>query len=341
MSEYSKHDWVTLSCLTALKPSVCSVVPKSGLSHALRSFDGKKINKAREDAGHEMSVKGVSIVTFEDDDYPPSLRTIECPPACLYVKGNISSLTSCEYASVSIVGTRTATPQGMHIARSFARDIAMSHVVVVSGMANGIDSSSHEGALDADGITVAVIGTGLGKLSRKRSLVDRISPKGAVISEFPNMFPGGKWTFSWRNRIIASISQATLVVEAPKKSGALITARNAMEMGKDVMACPGLPGMKSFAGCNQLIKDSAHLADNSCDVLDILGVEPLTGDDVELSESEQEVVNVCQRPMTIDEICEKLNKPPEMVLSVLTVLDLRNIIKKLPGGTYMRSSMND
>lgn len=300
-----------------------------------------KIDKARKDADYELSVKDVKIVTYEDDLYPAVLHSLECPPVCLFIRGNVSSLESCAKVSLSMVGTRTATPQGMHIARSFARDIAMSGVTVVSGMADGIDSSSHEGALDANGTTIAVIGTGLGKMNRKQSLSDRITSKGAVMSEFPHRFPGGKWTFSWRNRIIACLTNATLVVEAPKKSGALITARNAMDLGRDVMACPGLPGMKSFAGCNQLIKDSALLVDISRDVLDILNVKPLSGDEIELSESEREIVNVCENPMTIDEICEKLNKPPEMILSVLTILDLRNIIKKLPGGTYMRSSMND
>ena len=329
---------MTLACLTATKPNVCSILREHGPEHALWSFDRKKIDEAKKSASSELKRENVTIITQDDEIYPVALFNLESPPVCLFLMGDPSSLLNVLKISVSMVGTRTATPQGMHIARSFARDISFAGIAVVSGLADGIDSASHEGVLDSDGVTIAVIGSGLGKLGRKKPLAERIFKKGAVISEFPFNFPAGRWTFSWRNRIIAGLSKGTLVVEAPKKSGALITAREAMMLGRDVMACPGLPGMASFAGCNQLIKDSAMLVDSPADVLDVLGVKSVT-QEIELSDSELEILKVCENPVTLDEICEKLGKPPASILSVLTILDLRNIVKKLPGGIYMKSSL--
>ncbi len=338
MSELSRLDWLTLAILASRKPSICSAVKENSPDSILGSIDKKALSEARKFAEVELRESDSEIITQDDEKYPVALFHLESPPVCLFMRGN-ADLNEVSKNSVAMVGTRKATPQGMHIARSFARDIASSGISIVSGLADGIDSSSHEGCLDADGTTVAVIGSGIGKLtSRKKSFAERIIKKGAIVSEFPDNFPAGKWTFTWRNRIIAALSSAIVVVEAPEKSGALITARKAMELGRDVMACPGLPGMNSFAGCNRLIKDSAILVDSPNDVLEVLGVG-LQSNETVLSDLESKVVAACSNPLTLDELCTALNLPPEAVLPVLTVLDLKNIIKKLPGGTYMRSSL--
>ncbi|MEZ4812357.1 MAG: DNA-processing protein DprA [Caldisericia bacterium] len=331
-------DWLTLAVLASRKPSICSAVKESCPDKILDSIDKKTFNDARKLAEAELRGSESEVITQNDEKYPVVLFHLESPPVCLFMRGN-ADLNEVSKKSVAMVGTRKATPQGMHIARSFARDIASSGVSIVSGLADGIDSSSHEGCLDVDGATVAVIGSGIGKVTgRKKSFAERIMKKGAIVSEFPDNFPAGKWTFTWRNRIIAALSSAIVVVEAPEKSGALITARKAMELGRDVMACPGLPGMSSFGGCNRLIKDSAILVDNPNDVLEVLGVN-LQNNEAVLSDLESRVVAACSNPLTLDELCSTLNLPPEGVLPVLTILDLKNIIKKLPGGTYMRSSL--
>lgn len=337
MSELSKLDWVTVALLAARKPSLCSVIKEDGPSFVLETTEIKKVDEARKLAEIELKKSDI-IITQDEETYPVAFFHLESPPVCLFMRGDVD-LNEISKKSVAMVGTRKSTPQGLHIARSFARDISSAGVAIVSGLAEGIDMSSHQGCLDADGVTVSVIGSGIGKVvKRKSSMMNHICEKGAIISEFPESYPAGKWTFSWRNRIIAALSSATLVVEAPLKSGALITAKKAMELGRDVMACPGLPGMQSFEGCNRLIKDSAILVDSPNDVLDVLGVTQ-TSYEIELSEIESKVVSACSNPATLDEICQDLNLAAEIVLPVLTVLDLKNIVKKLPGGTYMKASL--
>jgi len=283
-----------------------------------------------------LASSAFSIVTQDDKDYPSQLFELEDPPACLFVKGKIP-----EGNSVSIVGTRKTTPLGLSLSRSFGCDLASAGLIVVSGMADGIDQASHNGALDANGKTIAVLGEGFDVLPiHKKKLSEQIVVNGAVISEFPPNFPASSWTYPFRNRIIAALSKATLVIEAPEKSGALITARYALDLHRDILATPGAPGVKSFAGCNKLIKDGARLVDCVEDVLDVFGIENRENLE-QLSEVEVSIVELCNEPCLFDKIADELGLDSNAVMGYLTVLDMKGLVKKLPGGFYLKASFSN
>lgn len=280
-----------------------------------------------------LASSAFSIVTQDDEDYPKQLFELEDPPACLYVKGKIP-----EGNSISIVGTRKTTPLGLSLSRSFGCDLASAGLIVVSGLADGIDQASHNGALDAKGKTIAVLGEGFDVLPiHKQKMIEQIIIDGAVITEFPPNFPAQKWSFPFRNRIIATLSKATLVIEAPDKSGALITAKYALDLHREVLATPGAPGVKSFAGCNKLIKDGARLVDCVEDVLDVFGIKNRENLE-QLSDVEANIIELCNEPCLFDKIVDELGLDSNAVMGYLTVLDLKGLVKKLPGGFYLKAS---
>jgi len=194
---------------------------------------------------------GVKIVLSTDEDYPKHLRAISDHPLLLYVLGSLKG----EEPSIAIVGTRTASDYGKEQAKRFGRELAGQGVVVVSGLARGIDTAAHVGALEA-GRTVAVIGSGLARLypAENSALAEAISKKGAVVSEFAMMVPPDRQNFPRRNRIVSGMTQATCVIEAPVKSGAMITASKALEYKRDLFALPGLVDSENYRGNHQLIK---------------------------------------------------------------------------------------
>jgi DNA processing protein len=225
------------------------------------------------------------IVCLADADYPPVLLTLSDPPPLLYITGSAAAyvhIASKEIANdIAIVGSRHATPQGLNNARSFAASFAQSGMHIVSGLALGIDGAAHEGALDAQnsfgqaaGSTIAVVGTGLDRIYPKRhfDLAHRIVQCGLIISEFPVGTPPLPENFPRRNRIIAALTQGTLVVEAAIQSGSLITARQALDLGKDVFAIPGSIHSPQSKGCHHLIKQGAKLVESAQDVLEELSV---------------------------------------------------------------------
>ncbi len=235
----------------------------------------------------EAAPEGVMrhIVSLADGDYPKSLLTLPDPPLLLYITGSAqrySQLASNSLAQdIAMVGSRRATPQGAANAKSFAHAFAQSGMQVVSGMALGIDAAAHEGALEAQmnfgagcGSTVAVVGTGLDRVYPKqhRDLAHRIAQHGLILSEFPIGTPPLAENFPRRNRIIAALTQGTLVVEAAIQSGSLITARQALDMGKEVFAIPGSIHSPQSKGCHHLIKQGAKLVESAQDVLEELPV---------------------------------------------------------------------
>ena len=238
---------------------------------------GPSIAKAVKNAGSDYDVEkeialaeksGVVILTVFDEDYPERLKNIYDPPVILYVKGSIKKEDS---LAVSIVGSRKCTYYGMNMADNIAEKLAFSGVTVVSGLARGIDTAAHKGALKS-GRTIAVLGSGLGNIypAENKPLSEKIAQNGAVVSEFPMHMPPNKNNFPQRNRIISGLSVAVLVVEAANKSGALITADFALEQGRDVFAVPGAAGRLSSAGTNSLIKQGAKLIDSAEDILEEL-----------------------------------------------------------------------
>ncbi len=215
-----------------------------------------------------VRANGWKVVTPSSEFYPPSLTRLQNPPLVLYVKGDESVLKN--ELSISVVGARKASDYGTAVARALSSAMAELGFTVVSGGALGIDSAAHTGALDVNGKTVCVLGCGLGTkyLMDNQPLRDKIAENGAVITEFPPFSPAGKTTFPLRNRIISAISLGTVVVEAGERSGSLITARLALEQGKDVFAVPGDLVSSSFLGTNNLIRNGATPVFSPNDILE-------------------------------------------------------------------------
>lgn len=211
---------------------------------------------------------GWDIVTYDDDCYPARLRTISNPPCVLYVRGDKNIINAS--VSIGMVGTRDASDYGLNVARELSRSLAKSGAVIVSGGALGVDSASHEGAILAGGKTVAVLGCGLGSnyLQSNKALRDDIAENGAVITEFLPFSEPTRTTFPIRNRIISGMTLGTVVVEAGERSGSLITARLALEQGRDVFAVPGDVTNSNYFGTNNLIRDGAKSVFSYMDILD-------------------------------------------------------------------------
>jgi DNA processing protein len=217
----------------------------------------------------QIAEKSIRVLTFWDVDYPALLKEIQCPPAVLYVKGNVPA-----GPAVSIVGARKADARSSAIARRIAREMAACGFTVVSGMAVGIDREAHLGAIDAGGPTVGVLANGIDIAYpwRNRDLYRMIESSrcSALVSEYPPGIFAGKWTFVRRNRIISGLGAGTVVVKAGDRSGALITARHAMEQNRDVFACTGNSFDEEFAGCHRLIRSGAVLVTCTEDIIDEL-----------------------------------------------------------------------
>ncbi|MEA2272830.1 MAG: processing protein [Solirubrobacteraceae bacterium] len=215
---------------------------------------------------------GLLTVCRHDAGYPSPLRDAPDPPAVLHVAGRAERLRELLAApAVAVVGARAATDYGGEVASALARGLAAAGVTVVSGMAMGIDSAAHSGALDGGGATIAVLGSGADVVypSRKRALHRRIVEEGAVVSEFPPRFTPRRWSFPARNRIIAALASLTVVVEAAERSGSLITAEFARDLGRDVGAVPGQVTCTLADGTNALLRDGAHLIRGAQDALDV------------------------------------------------------------------------
>ncbi len=212
---------------------------------------------------------GVTVLTPADDDYPAPLREMIDGPLVLYVMGQ---LTAADARAVAVVGSRRTTNYGVQSARRLSFQLAGAGMTVISGLARGIDTAAHEGALAANGRTVAVIGSGLGQLypPENQALAERIAANGAVVTEFPIDYPPDKQSFPLRNRIVAGWALGTLVVEAPGRSGALITANQALDYGRNVYAVPGPIDRPSSLGANRLIQEGARLVMDAADIVDDL-----------------------------------------------------------------------
>ncbi|ETR71495.1 MAG: DNA processing protein [Candidatus Magnetoglobus multicellularis str. Araruama] len=219
---------------------------------------------------HRAKQFNINIVCMHDENYPPLLRQIHDPPPILYVYGQLINTDSC----VAVVGSRNSTTYGESFTRSLSRELAENQLTIVSGMARGIDTAAHKGALDANGRTIAVMGCGLETVypAENKKLFHRIAKNnGAIISEFPMRAMPEAYHFPQRNRIISGMSMGTIVVEAGSKSGSLITARLALEQDRQVFAVPGQVNSQMTDGTHRLIKQGAKLIENAQDVLEDLG----------------------------------------------------------------------
>ena len=286
---------------------------------------------------------GVQIVTPVDPGYPEMLKNAPGRPIALYVKGEVSALNR---SAVALVGTRRATSYGLHIANRMAYDLAKSGFVVLSGLALGIDAEAHRGALEAKGVTVGVIGSGLDRFypEENRDLAREIVKSGgAVVSEFPFGRPADRTTFPIRNHVVAALAKGVVAVEAPVKSGTLITTGIAADLGRTVMAVPARIDNRMSAGCLHLIREGAILVRHANDVIEALGdlfstrsaarEEPIREPDLPPYSVEEALVmtHVDEDGISIDELVRKTGLSVVKVNSLVMTLRVKGFVKFLPG----------
>lgn len=300
---------------------------------------------------------GVRMLTLLDAEYPSALREMSDPPVVLYVKGNWQPEDS--ERSVAIVGTRQASPYGATTARHFGRELADAGCTIISGLARGIDTAAHWGALDAGGRTIAVLGFGMSAMYPEENamLADRIcAGHGAVVSEFPMYMRPSRTTFPQRNRIVAAWSRATLVVEAPLRSGSLHTANMAgADYGRRVFAIPGPVNQINFSGCHALIRDGATLCTSPAELLDDMGWNPqpqqmeLFGSSMDspdtvpaaplqVDEDSSDILQALDAGHdTLDSLCSALGRGAQSITPQLMRLQISRLIIPLPGGRFSRA----
>ena len=288
---------------------------------------------------------GARVITQTSPMYPKSLREIHSPPIVLYVWGELQER---DHHAIGVIGSRRTTHYGTESAKKLSYQLAYAGLTVISGLARGIDTAAHQGALAAKGRTIAVIGSGLSKLypPENAGLADKIrSGSGAILSEFSMEIEPDRQTFPMRNRIISGWSQGILIVEAGLNSGALITASQAIEQGRSVYAVPGHINAPSAIGSNRLIQQGAKLVMDASDILDDLQIllpesKPIAGAArplPELSEPERSVYNAIEASETaIDAIAARCNLPSPTVSSVLLRLELKRLVKQLPGKYFVK-----
>jgi len=287
-----------------------------------------------------------TVITQESPSYPNSLREIHAPPIVLYVWGELQER---DHHAIGIIGARRTTHYGTESAKKLAYQLAYAGLTVISGLARGIDTDAHQGALAAKGRTIAVIGSGLSKLypPENRGLADKIrGGNGAIVSEFSMEIEPDRQTFPMRNRIIAGWSHGVLVVEAGLNSGALITASQALEQGRSVYAVPGHINAPSAFGSNRLIQQGAKLVMDASDILDDLQIllpetKPLPEAAARtlpaLSDEERRVYDAIESTETaIDDIGRKCQLPSATVSSALLRLELKRLVKQLPGKYFVK-----
>ena len=292
---------------------------------------------------------GCRILIQSDPEYPELLRQIYDPPIVLYVKGD---LLPKDKNSVALVGSRMTTHYGTEIARRLAYQLGYLGVTVVSGGARGIDSAAHQGALSGKGRTIAVLGTGINLVfpPENGELYNRIAANGALVTQFPFNRPGDKQSFPIRNRIVAGMTLGTVVVEANLTSGALITANFANEYGRQVFAVPGRIDSPRSKGCHDLIKKGAKLCEGAEDILsEFEYLFPLSNKPpspaetgslpaLALSENEQKALEILSHEETnIDEVIRKSGLPPSAVSVALLSLEMKRLIRQLPGKMFVRN----
>lgn len=280
------------------------------------------------------------IISFLDEDYPKALREIKFFPPILFIQGEIKRE---DEKSIAVVGTRKPSPYGIGISEKFASALAKNGLTIISGLARGIDTVAHKNALAAGGRTIAVLGCGIDipYPPENQNLREQIRENGAVISEFNISTPPDRFNFPRRNRLISGLALGILAVEAPEKSGVLSTAWWAAEQGKLVFAPPGPITSAKCAGTNHLLKEGAILVTSVEDILENLKITPKKKEVevIELSEKERQLIDlVAEAPLYVDEIVEKLEKPVPEVLTQLFTLEMRGIVKQLPGNRYIKIS---
>ena len=327
--------------------SAADLTAVDGIYHRLaaRILRNQNTTEAELEIRHTLD-RGFKIITFNDDCYPILLRQIPDPPPLLYVHGTLRAQSH----HIAVVGSRRATAYGLSATNRLCRDLTGYGLTIVSGMARGIDTAAHQSALNARGHTVAVLGSGLANIypRENRPLFGRIANSGAVISEFPLQAGPEAHHFPIRNRIISGISAGTIVVEAAKKSGSLITARLAVEQNREVFAVPGSIRSYKSSGTHHLLKQGAKLVENARDVIEELQhLDPplATGGSeappaasapaAQLTPEEFQIISALGAyPIHIDELGRKTGLAPGKLVSILLSLELKGLVNQAPGNLF-------
>ncbi len=283
---------------------------------------------------------GVELITIKDKNYPRLLKEIYAPPAALYTKGKFDPA---DQLSLGVVGTRRLSYYGQQVTPLISADLSQAGITIVSGLAKGIDTLAHQTALDSDGRTIAVLGSGLNNIypATNKRLAEEIGQKGVLISEFPLDTKPLAQHFPQRNRIIAGLSLGILVIEAPEKSGALITARDALEQNREIFAIPGDIFNKNSVGPNSLIKMGAKLVSQANDILEELNLNLLTNSNQTKkiqpnNKEESEILDyLSNTPLHIDKIIKKTKLSTPVVNSTLSLMEIKGKARNLGGNNYV------
>jgi len=312
----------------------------------------RRISLAREeiDVQAELALcrdHDIGLLMHGEPDYPRMLSEIHDPPGLLYTRGSIAPQDS---LAVGIVGTRHATEYGRRQSQRLAASLSRAGLTIVSGLARGIDAAAHRGALEAGGRTLAVLGGGVLNVYPKDhcQLAEEVVANGLLLSESPPRFAPISGSFPQRNRIISGLSLGVIIVEAAERSGALITARHAMEQGREVFAVPGPIDSRVSRGCHRLLRDGARLVETADDVLEELGplAEPALVEEgkvvrrpaeLQLNEIEQQVLQaIGDQPTGVEQIVQTTSLPVQRVLSIISVLEMRRLVRRLSGQSVVR-----
>ncbi len=323
---------------TALSGSAGPVPPP--MARALKDFsDWEWVDGELEAVGKA----GAELLTVQDSRYPRAFDEMSDPPLLLYAKGDTALCNSA--LTVAVVGTRRPGHYGLKMSETISRDLAAAGLTVVSGMARGCDAAAHRGALRAGGATVAILGTGvdIAYPGENRRLYEEISERGLLLSEYPMTTPPKPFNFPKRNRLISGMSRGVLVVEAPIRSGAMMTARLALEYNRDVFAVPGPATSFKSAGTNRLLKDGAAVVTEAADIFDAFGFtaaenKTVQGEDTGTMDGEEAAVfnALGETPVFIDEIIESTGLPPSSVSALLLQMELKGMVLQRPGKTFVR-----
>ncbi len=360
--------WLTLVCAPGVGsraaarilehfPSIESFLAAPRAAQAACGLEARSLAALREPAADALErclrwlqAPDRALITLDDLRYPPLLRQIADPPAALFVLGNPACLRDPQLA---IVGSRSPTRGGAETAQAFARHLVECGLTITSGLARGIDGAAHRGALEGGGATVAVLGTGPDRVypAAHRDLAHEIAARGALVTEFPPGTPPLGGHFPRRNRIISGLALGTLVVEAATQSGSLITARLAIEQGREAFAVPGSIHNPLARGCHALIRDGAKLVETATDILEELGPLAGVGDlprhaAAAPATSEPELDADYSRlleclgfdPLPVDVLVQRSGLTADCVSSMLLVLELRGLISSVAGGRYQRNA---
>jgi len=303
--------------------------------------DAARLATLRADAAAALSralTHGIVCLAWGAPAYPAALTTIIDPPAVIWTRGCVEALDA---IAVAIVGSRAASPYALSVATQLAGDLAVRGVVIASGLARGVDSAAHRGALAAGGITVAVLGSGVDVVYPREhaALAAQIDERGAVISELVPGTPPNPFFFPLRNRIISGLSRAIVVVEASEKSGSLITARCALEQGRDVLAVPGNVLTGRNRGAHALLRDGAKIVESADDILEELGVCERTARGARAGDGPADPVLACLIPgeaCDLDAIAERSGLGTTALLPRLFELELQGTVARVGGGRFVR-----